>query len=139
MTDEKRENIQLRAALEDAKALAESRRLELVKMSSQLDELLRLAAMQNEQLSDLRTMMRRKMARRRKGATDAPADSEGDQARRLPTRLTPKVLHRRPTIRRPLPSTRRALGDAQHPPFDAHQNRPGSAHQNRPPELRRAA
>lgn len=78
MTEEQREISQLRRALEDSQALAESRRLELAKMSSQLDELLRLAAMQNEQLSDLRTMMRRKMAKRRKGATDAPSDSEGD-------------------------------------------------------------
>lgn len=89
MTNEQRQIIQLRTALEDAQALAESRRLEVVKLSSQLDELLRLAAMQNEQLSDLRTMMRRKMAKRRKGATDAPSDSEGDPG--APPSTTPSA------------------------------------------------
>ena len=70
----------LELALEEARALAESRRLELLKMSQQLDEILRLAASQNEQLSDLRQMMRRRMGKRRKDAAQAPAstDTEDD-------------------------------------------------------------
>ena len=70
----------LEHALEEARALAESRRLELVHMSQQLDELLRLAASQNEQLSDLRQMMRRRMGKRRKDAAQATTstDSEDD-------------------------------------------------------------
>ena len=54
----RRQVTDLEAALQEARALAESRRLELVKMSAQLDELLHLAASQNEQLSDLRQMFR---------------------------------------------------------------------------------
>ena len=71
---------QLQVALEDSRALAESRRLEIVQLGRQLDEILRLAALQNEQLSDLRTMLRRNVTKRRKAGsetTDA-AESEGD-------------------------------------------------------------
>jgi transposase len=82
MNEQQRQITLLTAALEDARALAESRRLELVTMSRQLDELLRLAAMQNEQLSDLRTMMRRRMTKRQKGRgeTSDSSDPEGDPA-----------------------------------------------------------
>ncbi len=90
MDEQQRQIAQLTAALDEAKALAESRRLELVSMSRQLDELLRLAAMQNEQLSDLRTMMRRRI-KRRKGATqtEESSDSEGDPGATSPQRADP--------------------------------------------------
>lgn len=74
MDDDRHENARLRLALEAAQGLAESRRLELVRLSAQLDELLRLASAQNEQLSDLRAMMRRKLDKRKKAADPDPED-----------------------------------------------------------------
>ncbi|MDP2316512.1 MAG: hypothetical protein Q8P41_26695 [Pseudomonadota bacterium] len=97
-TDLSRENAALRAALAAAQAsIAELRadnaalRSELGQARGQLDELLQLAATQNEHLSDMRTMLRRRMTQRKKGAADAPSptDPEGDrhpQAGTLPRR-----------------------------------------------------
>jgi transposase len=77
MNDAQRQINLLQVALADAQALAESRRLELLKMSGQLDELLRLAAIQNQQLSDLQAMLRRKMTKGKAASSDPP-DPEGD-------------------------------------------------------------
>lgn len=70
--DYEKENAALRA--ENA-----ALRAELAQVRGQLDELLKLAATQNEHLSDLRTMLRRRITQR-KSVADAPAsgDSEGD-------------------------------------------------------------
>lgn len=74
-----RENTRLRAALAAAEARAAALEAELATVRGQLDELLRIAATQNEHLSDMRTMLRRRMTQRKKGASDA-ADSEDDTA-----------------------------------------------------------
>lgn len=87
MNEQQRRINELTAALAAAQELAETRRLENVRISRQLDELLRLAAAQNEQLSDLRTMMRRRMTKRKKGSAEASdsSDPEGEPAAAEPS------------------------------------------------------
>lgn len=72
-----RENVRLRAALAASEARAAALEAELATVRGQLDELLRIAATQNEHLSDMRTMLRRRMTQRKKGNT---SDSEDDIA-----------------------------------------------------------
>lgn len=78
MSDDRHEIAQLRIALEAATALSESRRVENARLSSQLDELLRLAAAQNEQLSDMRAMLRRRLETRGRARAVPPPEPEDD-------------------------------------------------------------
>lgn len=71
------EIVRLRAALAASEARAAALEAELATVRGQLDELLRIAATQNEHLSDMRTMLRRRMTQRKKGNT---SDSEDDIA-----------------------------------------------------------
>jgi transposase len=89
--DLEQENARLRADNAALRAELAKVRAELAKVRAQLDELLTLAATQNEQLSDITAMLRRKMTQRKAGATDKPAaaDSEGDTAGNTPPK--PKV------------------------------------------------
>ena len=72
-----RENAALRAALALAQAELASVRAELTTVRAQLTELIQLAAAQNGHLSDLRTMLRRKLEHR-KGGRSSSSDPEGD-------------------------------------------------------------
>lgn len=121
---------QLQAALEESRALAESRRLEVVKLSGQLDELLRLAALQNEQLSELRTMMRRKLTKRRKGSVESDDSSEGDTA--APAEPSPA-----PAAATPEPTAVRAAASGDPPaaePDKPRKDRPKGAGRRPPPD-----
>lgn len=131
---------QLRVALAAAEARADAERrdkeraqaetaqlgAELRQLRGQVDDLLQIAAAQNARLSDLTTMLRRKMAQRKKGAADAAsADALEDDtggAEPAPTDLpaapplvppavapmatppeTPRKLRAKGTGRRPMP------------------------------------
>jgi transposase len=67
------ENAALRAEVADLRA-------QLKALRAQFDELLQLAAQQGEQITELRTMLRRKVTAKPAAAGDGPADPEGDTA-----------------------------------------------------------
>lgn len=72
------------ARADRAEALAEERRLEIVQLHAKLDELLTLAAAQNERLSELQQILRRLTdKKRKKSQKDQPpsGDSEADPAK----------------------------------------------------------
>jgi transposase len=70
----------LEAALAAAQARVAALEAELATVRGQLHELLHLAATQNEHLSDMRTMLRRKLTARKKGVAEAEhsTDPEGE-------------------------------------------------------------
>jgi transposase len=70
--------VYLRAALAASEAQNAELRAELKQMRAQMADILELAATQNTALSDLRTMLRRKMQARKGASPTPPPDSEGD-------------------------------------------------------------
>lgn len=75
--DYKKENAALRAENAALRGELAQARGEIAQVRGQLDELLKLAATQNEHLSDLRTMLRRRMTQRKPTSGTADA-AEGD-------------------------------------------------------------
>lgn len=71
-------NAYLRAALAAAQAQNAELRAELKQVRGQLADLLEIAATQNSHLSDLRSMLRRKMEARKGANPTPPADPEDD-------------------------------------------------------------
>ncbi len=108
---------------ERARAQAAELRAELRTLRAQVDELLQLAATQNERLSDLTTMLRRKMAQRKNGATNASSTTDPEEdtgadgpepaaapepvalpAPAAPKEKRPRTPRAKGTGRRPLPT-----------------------------------
>ncbi len=96
---------------------------ELRKVREQVDKLLQLAATQNARLSDLTTMLRRKMAQRSKGSQDTPptAAEEDTEAGAVevpatePVAAEPLVVAPSPTTEKKPPRTKRAKGTGRRP------------------------
>ena len=76
------ENASLRSENASLRSENQQIRAELKDLRAQFEELLQIAAKQSQDLSELRTMLRRKMSGERPPPTSeaAPADSEGDTA-----------------------------------------------------------